>query len=173
MWDAVPVDECIVQLEFKHKVPQTILNGCARLINTIGAGRKNAQGIGSASIHGCWWWLMVEVKKGENFWLWAETRNASRRASRVKWFCLRQKGTVDRINHLAERSPFGLASFPIGWTCAWHPGNKNHRNYAWPPWPVDDIGPKLHSLTSSSVESGCCCAGLRAPPVRRTCVMIR
>jgi hypothetical protein len=79
MWDAVPVDECIIQLEFEHKVPQTILDGYARLVSTIGAARKNAQGIGSASIHECWWWLMVEDRKGENFWLWAETRNASRR----------------------------------------------------------------------------------------------
>lgn len=47
----VPVDECIIQLEFEHKVTQAILNSCARLISTIGTGRQNAQGIGGASIH--------------------------------------------------------------------------------------------------------------------------
>jgi hypothetical protein len=101
MWDAVPVDERIIQLEFEHKVPQTILDGYARLISTIGAERKDAQGIGSASIHECWWWLTVEDRKGENFWLWAETRNASRRISRVKWFCLRPTATNCRINNFA------------------------------------------------------------------------
>lgn len=122
-------------------------------------------------------WLVEVIdgggQEGRELLAWAETRNASRRVSRVKWYCLRQEGTLGRINYLAAKSPFGLASFPIGWTCAWHPGNKNHLNYAWPPWPVDDIRPKLHSLTSSSVECGCCRAGLRAPPVRHTRVMIR
>lgn len=48
----VPVDECVIQLEFKHKVAQAILDGGAGFISTIGARCQNAQGIGSASIHG-------------------------------------------------------------------------------------------------------------------------
>lgn len=47
-----PVDKSIVQLEFENEVPQSVLNCRARFISTIGAGRENAQGIGSASIHG-------------------------------------------------------------------------------------------------------------------------
>lgn len=38
----VPVDERVIQLKFEHEVAQAILNGGARFISTVSAGRENA-----------------------------------------------------------------------------------------------------------------------------------
>lgn len=86
----VPVNECVVQLEFEHKIAQSILCSGARLISTIGARRQNAQSIGSASVHYAEQVVDGETAGRENFWIWVET--PTRRVeslSRVKWFCLR------------------------------------------------------------------------------------
>ena len=82
----VPVDECIIQLKFKHEIPETILDSRAIFISTISARRKYAQGIGGASIHGVkdrkcgrFGGLMIWRKGGfKNFWLVWHQRDASR-----------------------------------------------------------------------------------------------
>lgn len=69
----LPVNECVVQLEFEHKVAQAILNGSARLISTIGARRQNAQGIGSAPVHYAGQLVDGETAGTEDFWIRAGT----------------------------------------------------------------------------------------------------
>lgn len=80
---SVPVDECIIQLELKHKVPQTVLDDCFRLISTIGAGRQHAEGIRGASVHGPAKVVDEETvhnRKGD-FLVLGGNANASRRVS--------------------------------------------------------------------------------------------
>lgn len=47
----VPVDEGIIELEFQHKLPEAGLNYGFRFIRAVCTWRKDAQGIGSASVH--------------------------------------------------------------------------------------------------------------------------
>ena len=50
--DLIPVDECIVHLEFQHEILETILNIGLRLICTTLARGENAQCVWCSSIHG-------------------------------------------------------------------------------------------------------------------------
>lgn len=88
----VPIDECVIQLELKHKVSQAVLDDCFRLISAIGAGRQDAQSIRGASVHGAVKVVDEETIKGRLFGVGRERRRvASSLVSRVKWFCLRNQ----------------------------------------------------------------------------------
>lgn len=117
----VPVDECIIQLEFEHKIPQMILDSCARLISTIGAGRQDAQGIGSTSVHGAVQMADGETAGRENFWISAETptrRVAYLHALSCSASGMQPEKLFDRVSVRDWRLS------RLGGNCTWRLGNK-------------------------------------------------
>jgi hypothetical protein len=78
----VPVDECIIQLEFQYEIPQAVLNSLTRFIGTICAGRKDAQSIGGASIHfaDVAGWVDERWRKGVRNFVETPTRRVAVRA---------------------------------------------------------------------------------------------
>ena len=101
----IPVDECIVELKFQHKLLQFGLNLRTRVFHTIDAGSEDAQSVGGASVHGedsrvgCGEVVMrcvdfgsipiARAKGPANNFCGGNTSGTRRVAPRVKWFlCL-------------------------------------------------------------------------------------